>query len=70
MKLKAVIFDIDGVLIDSVYANAVFFERFFRKYAPDVKYSKSQYIERNHMTMWDIIKHFTKAESDDEVRRL
>ncbi len=67
-KIKAVIFDIDGVLIDSVEANATFFERIFK--ALNVSYSKKEYIKLNHMTMWDIIKYFTKEIDDKKVKKL
>lgn len=69
-KLKAVIFDIDGVLIDSVYANSVFFERIFKTHAPEAKYTRTEYIKRNHLTMWHIIKYFTKEKSDAKVSGL
>ena len=67
-KLKAVIFDIDGVLIDSVKANAVFFERIFKQIG--VKYSKAEYIRLNHMTMWQIIEHFTGETSERKIRKI
>lgn len=69
MGLKAVLFDIDGVLIDSVKANAVFFERLFKQIG-DIRYSKRAYTKVNYMTMYDIIKHFSKDKSDAEVRKI
>ncbi|HEV8601263.1 MAG TPA: HAD-IA family hydrolase [Patescibacteria group bacterium] len=67
-KLKAVIFDIDGVLIDSVYANAVFFERLFKRVG--IRYSKTEYIKLNHLTMWNIVKHFSKEKSETKIRKI
>lgn len=61
MAIKAIIFDIDGVLIDSVKANAVFFERIFN--ALGVEYSQKEYVKLNHKTMWDLIRYFSKEKS-------
>lgn len=69
MAIKAVIFDIDGVLIDSIKANAIFFENLFKNIA-GAKYSRKEYIKRNYMTMWDIIKYFTKERSDQRIREI
>src|SRR5258708_5025077 len=64
-KIKAVIFDIDGVLIDSVEANAVFFEGIFK--VVGAKYSKQEYAQHNHKPMYHIIKHFTKLRSKQKI---
>lgn len=66
--IKAIIFDIDGVLLDSVDANALFFEKMFKSIS--VKYSRKEYIKLNHLTMWDIIKHFTKEKSEDKIKKI
>src|SRR5258708_29880275 len=67
-KIRAVIFDIDGVLLDSVQANSVFFERIFKKL--NIRYSRKEYIDRNHMPMWDIIKYFSKQNSEEKIRKI
>ena len=67
-KIKAIIFDMDGVLLDSIQANAVYFERIFKKLK--VKYQQKDYIRLNHMTMWDIMKHFTKETDEAQIKRL
>ncbi|MDP4000841.1 MAG: HAD-IA family hydrolase [bacterium] len=69
MAIKAVIFDIDGVLIDSVKSNAIFFEKLFKSVG-GIKYSRKEYTKRNHMTMWDIIKYFTKEKSEQKIRQI
>ncbi|MBI4049595.1 MAG: HAD family hydrolase [Candidatus Doudnabacteria bacterium] len=69
MKIKAVIFDIDGVLIDSLGANAEFFAHFFRSIGHR-RFSKSKYAEFNHMTMFDIIKNLGPTKSTASVRKL
>ncbi len=67
-KIKAVIFDVDGVLIDSVKANSIFFARIFKTLR--IRYSAKEYIKRNHMPMWDIIKHFSGEKSDVKIRQM
>lgn len=66
-KIKAVIFDIDGVLVGSLRANAAFFGEVFKHFRIR-GYSRSEYIKRNHQTMWDLIKHFTKEKSEGKIR--
>jgi pyrophosphatase PpaX len=67
--IKAVIFDIDGVLIDSYEANYVFFQNLMKKagYEP---FSREEYPNIFHLTLWDAIKHLTKLKSDTEIERI
>ncbi|OGE75214.1 MAG: hypothetical protein A3I07_00180 [Candidatus Doudnabacteria bacterium RIFCSPLOWO2_02_FULL_42_9] len=68
MRLKAVIFDIDGVLLNSIKSNAVFFERVFKHLG--IRYSQKEYIDRNFWTMWNIIKYFTKEKSNSKIHKI
>jgi len=65
-RLKAVIFDIDGVLIDSINANANFFLEVFKSH--NISFKKKDYIHVNHMTMWDVIKHFSGFKSKARIK--
>ncbi len=67
--IKAVIFDIDGVLIDSFEANFKFFQDLMivAGYKPPVKKEYSNYF---HLPMWDVIKTLTESSSDEEIKRI
>lgn len=68
MKMKAVLFDVDGVLLDSFLANWTWYQRLFATLeypAPN----KKEYKHMAHLSMWDVIKTVTKA-SDEDVRRM
>lgn len=67
-EIKAIIFDIDGVLIDSVKANAIFFERLFK--ALGIKYTQKEYLKFHHKTMWDVIKHFSGVQSKAKISEM
>lgn len=67
--LKAVIFDIDGVLADSLEANLVFFQDLMKKtgYKPP---TRKEYIPIFHLNMKDAVKHLTQSDSTEEVERI
>ena len=67
--IKAVLFDIDGVLIDSINANTKFFQDLLSKagYSPP---TAAQFNGLFHATMFDVIKILTKSTSDTEVQRI
>lgn len=67
--IKAVIFDIDGVLLDSFKANLKFFQELLLKagYTPP---SKEQYLPLFHLSMWDIIKTFSGLTDDKEIEKV
>ncbi len=66
--IKAILFDMDGVLIDSHKANLLFFQKLFETAGYQVP-TEEEYAPLFPMPMWDSIKKWTKA-SDDEVRRI
>ena|SRR3989344_5328008 len=67
--IKAVIFDIDGVLVDSYEANFQFYTKLFKTagYTPP---SKKDYPNLFHLTMKDLIKKITKLKSEEEVEKI
>src|SRR4051812_21458227 len=67
--IKAVIFDIDGVLLDSFEANWKFHTDLITKagYKPA---SREEYKKIFHQTMLDNIKTITKSESEEEINRI
>lgn len=67
--IKAILFDVDGVLIDSFDANLVFYQNLLSKagYPPP---TAAQFWKIFHASMADCIKRFTKQSSDAEVQRI
>src|SRR3990167_6881327 len=66
---KAVIFDIDGVLLDSFEANLKFFQDLMIKfgYRPP---RRKEFPPIFHLNMWDAIKILTKSDSEEEIRKI
>lgn len=67
--IKAVIFDVDGTLIDSFEANF----RFFRDLMTQSGYAapaREDYASIFHRPMMDIIKLFSKSSSKEEIERI
>lgn len=66
--IKAIIFDIDGVLADSLASNA--------RYMKDVlklagyRFSVKQYRNMFHLSMWDIIKKVTKLHTAADIKKI
>ena len=69
LVLKAVIFDVDGVLIDSFDANLEFFQNVFRKAGYKIP-SKNEYQNIFHLTMGDVLKFFIKGIDKEEFKRI
>ncbi|HVZ12386.1 MAG TPA: HAD family hydrolase [Patescibacteria group bacterium] len=67
--IKAVIFDVDGVLIDSFEANLRFFENLMVK-AGYPKPKREEFHELFHLSMMDTIKALTKLNSEEELRKI
>lgn len=67
--IKAVIFDIDGVLLDSFEANLNFYQNLMRVsgYPPPVR---DEFSTLFHLSMWDAIRVLTKSASEDEIRKI
>lgn len=66
--IKAVLFDVDGVLLDSFDANFEFFSSLLTM-AGHKPPSKEEYRPLLHLTMHDVIKVLTNG-SDEEVKRI
>lgn len=67
--IKAVLFDVDGVLLDSFEANLIFFQ----KLMPMVGYpapTRDQYRKCFHLSMLDVIKKLTASSSETEVIKI
>ncbi|MFA7253976.1 MAG: HAD-IA family hydrolase [Patescibacteria group bacterium] len=67
--IKAVIFDIDGVLLDSFEANFKFHQDLMIKndYRPP---TREEFHGMFHMSMTEVIKFNTKSTSEDEIKRI
>jgi HAD superfamily hydrolase (TIGR01549 family) len=67
--IKAVIFDIDGVLVDSFDANVKFFSEIFSK-AGYVPPTREQYRHMFHISMYDLIRLIAKNPDEKEMARI
>lgn len=67
--IKAVLFDIDGVLLDSLYANSRFFQDLLEHHGYE-RPPLEAFREVFHLTMIDIIKHFTKSTDEEEIQKI
>ncbi len=67
--IKAVIFDIDGVLLDSFEANLKFFQTLMMKvgYPPPTRLGFAAVF---HLNMMEVIKELTKSSSADEIKKI
>lgn len=67
--IKAVLFDIDGVLVDSFEANLKFYQDLLSKagYSPP---TRKQFSKLFHSTMFDVIKTITKSTSEKEIQKI
>lgn len=67
--MKAVIFDIDGVLISSFDANLHFFQELMATSGYRSP-TKEEYLKIFHLPMWDVIKTAINSSSEKEIRRI
>lgn len=67
--IKAVIFDVDGVLLDSFEANLKFFNDLLRKFGHTPP-TREEYKGLMASHMKAIIKQFSKLESEDEIQKI
>jgi HAD superfamily hydrolase (TIGR01549 family) len=67
--IKAVIFDVDGVLIDSFEANLKFFQNLlgFAGYNPP---TRDVYRKMFYLPMYDVIKVLINSEDENEIQRI
>ncbi len=66
---KAVIFDIDGVLLDSFEANLKFYQDLMIKfgYRPP---AREEFQQIFHLSMWDTIEALTKSDLEEEIKKI
>lgn len=69
IMIKAVIFDIDGVLLDSFEANLKFFQDLMERFGHRAP-TREEFPEIFHLTLWDTIKFVTKLVSKEEIRKI
>lgn len=67
--IKAVLFDVDGVLLDSFEANLKFFENLM-KWAGYRPPTREEFPKLFPLTMWDGIKTITKLTDETKVQRI
>jgi len=67
--IKAVLFDVDGVLIDSFDANLKFYQDLFVKNGYK-SLTRETFLTISHMTMIDVIKIVTKSKDESEINRI
>lgn len=67
--IKAVIFDIDGVLLDSFEANLKFFQDLMTKTGYRQP-TREEFPAIFHLSMLDCIKVLTKSTSEEEIKRI
>ena len=67
--IRVVLFDVDGVLLDSFEANLEFFRNLLT-YAGYRPLTREEYAEIHHYSMWDVIREMTGLTSESEIRRI
>ena len=67
--IKAVIFDVDGVLIDSLEANFKFFSDLMNNFGYDFM-KPEEFTSLFHLPMKDIIRHVTKTNNEEEIEKI
>lgn len=67
--IKAVVFDINGVLLDSFEANLKFFQDLMTKtgYRPP---NREEFRELFHFSMWDAIEKLSRTNENAEIQRI
>ena len=67
--IKAIIFDIDGVLLDSFEANLKFFQDLMEKFNHQPP-TRKQYVKWFHFSMYDAIMAMSGVTDEDEVQEM
>jgi len=68
-QLKAIIFDVDGVLVDSKNANVAFFQTLLKK-AGYTAISREEVASYFHLPMWQVIEKLINSTDQEEIRRI
>ena len=68
-KIKALIFDVDGTLLDSFESNLAFIQKLMKakKYRPP---TREEFLPLFHTSLWDVIKTLTKLTDDTEIQNI
>ncbi len=67
--LKAIIFDVDGVLVDSREANIAMFQALFKKAGYPAP-SRKAILECFHLTLWQSLENLTGSKDQTEIKRI
>ncbi|HVQ44258.1 MAG TPA: HAD family hydrolase [Candidatus Saccharimonadia bacterium] len=67
--IKAIIFDIDGVLVDSKNANVALFQTILSKAGYPTP-SRSAVLRHFHQPLWQALEKLTGSTDQDEIRRI
>lgn len=67
--IKAVLFDIDGVLIDSIEANWTFFQRLMTKFGYQAP-TLDEYRLMFHLPMLEVIRQLAKGASEEKITEM
>ncbi|NTW13877.1 MAG: HAD family hydrolase [Candidatus Moranbacteria bacterium] len=67
--IRSVIFDVDGVLLDSFEGNLKFFQDLSR-YAGCRPLTREEYAGMVHLSMWDMVKELSGLTSESEIRAI
>ncbi len=67
--IKAVIFDVDGVIVDSKESNIVFFQKLIVK-AGFPKPSREEILKNFHLPLWESIKSLIDSTDEVEIKRI
>ena len=67
--IRAVLFDVDGVLLDSREANAEFYQELFAAVGHRVP-SKEELLSMHYLTTWDVIRNVTGLANDKDIQKI
>ena len=68
--IKAVIFDIDGVLIESFEANLKFYQNLMSLAGFEGRPTRKEFKNLFHVSLWDVVKEVTGITSEEELRKI
>jgi len=68
-NIKSIIFDVDGVLIDSLEGNHKFYTDLMKKFGYEFM-KLEEFISHFHLTTKDVIRHSTKLTDEKEIEKI